>query len=91
MKTLDVYLNGTDTNPWHDYGLVQNPFPQIAEAEHVGACLRLQSLGGNPIPHDRYEEYIRERLEGFTEEFIKCCIDRFVPGKLIKFTVKWGK
>jgi hypothetical protein len=85
---LDILLNGTNENPWHTYGLTQNPFPQIAKYEWTARCLVLQSLGGDPIPN---VAYIREKLKGFTEEFINLCCDKFRPGKLVRFTVAFPK
>lgn len=89
MPTIMVHLNGTPENPFHKLGLTQNPFPQIAEHKWSGACLRMQSLGGDPIPHDTYSEYIRERLKGFSEELIGLCISRFQPGKYVTLEVSW--
>lgn len=86
MKTqlLRVVLNGTDENPWHKMGLTQNPFPQLARAETDGAVLRLQSLGGDPIPHT---DYIRERLHGFTPEFVELVCSKFKKGEIVRFLV----
>lgn len=83
---LRVALNGTDTNPWHKYNLRQNPFPQIASAETDHAMRQLNSLDGEPIkgPQD-----IRDRLEGWTDEFIEGCIERFEPGKRVRFIVEF--
>lgn len=84
---LRVVLNGTDTNPHHKWGLTQNPFPQLGMAQHDAACLRLQSLGGDPIPN---VEYIREKLKDyFTDEFIDLCCREFKPGEMVKFHVHW--
>ena len=82
-----VSLNGTATNPWRKYGLTQNPFPAVARHEYAAASLRMQSLGGDPIPHDRAEQYIRERLTGFSEEFAALCVEKFKPGEYVTFTV----
>src|SRR5689334_15285804 len=86
---IRVELNGTKVNHWHKLGLTQNPFPQIARAEYTGACIRLQSLGGDPIPEGRAAAYIRERLEGFTEEFINLCIQQYRPGAMVRFIATW--
>lgn len=84
---LQVKLNGTATNPFARYGLKQNPFPQIAEYEYSAGCLQVQKLGGEPIPHDRYEEYIRDVLSDFSEEFVNLCVSRFKPGEMVEFDV----
>ena len=89
--SLTVVLNGTDTNPYHAFNLTQNPFPQISRMENSAACLRLQSLGGDPIPHATAAQYIGERLKGFSEEFIYLVVGHFVPGKMIKFEVYWDE
>jgi len=84
---LLVELNGTSENPYHKMGLTQNPFPQTAKYELDAHCLRLQSLGGDPIPNT---DYIRERLAGgFSDEFIELCCRNFQPGKMVKFVVEW--
>lgn len=83
---IHVELNGTDKNPWHLMGLTQNPFPQEAKHEVAAHMLALQSLGGDPIPDIAY---IEKRLEGWSEEFVQMCCDRFVPGKMVKFDVRW--
>lgn len=82
--TFTVRLNGTDTNPFEKMGLTQNPFPQIAEYEFAGGCLQLQKLGGPPIPDTNY---IREVLNGFSEEFIEGCCQRFKKGEMVTFNV----
>lgn len=83
---ITVRLNGTKENPWHKYGLKQNPFPQLGKAQYDAACLRVQSLGGDPIPN---ADYIRERLAGFSKEFVAGCVERFKPGELVEFVVEW--
>jgi hypothetical protein len=84
---IRVELNGTDSNPWHIFGLTQNPIPQLGKYEYDRACLQMQKLGGPPIPHDRVEEYIRKVLKGFDEEFVKLCVDQFKPGEIVRFEV----
>jgi hypothetical protein len=83
---LIVALNGTSENPWHRIGLTQNPFPQIAKYEVAEACVRLQSLGGDPIPNVKY---IRDKLKGFSEEFIDLCCKNYRPGEFVKFDVEF--
>lgn len=80
---LRVRLNGTDKNPFHMYGLKQNPFPQIAKYEYVAHIMHLQKLGADPIPN---VEYIRKHLEGWKPEFVELCVKNFVPGKMVEFT-----
>jgi hypothetical protein len=87
VMKLVVRLNGTSENPWTPYGLTQNPFPQVAEYGFVAGCLAVQSLEGEPIPHDRAEAYIRERLKGFSDEFVDGVVKRFVPGQMVEFEV----
>jgi hypothetical protein len=86
-----VALNGTETNPWEKFGLTQNPFPQLAKYEYDAACLRLQKLGGPPIPHDKAEQYIREVLKGFSKEFIDICCMKFEPGKMVEFDIHFDE
>jgi hypothetical protein len=84
---LKVCLNGTTENPYHRFGLSQNPFPQIAKYEYTKACLQLQKLGGDPIPNERY---IRDTLAGFSNEFIELCCKQFMPGEYVTFEVEFS-
>jgi hypothetical protein len=87
--TLRVELNGTNENPWHRFALTQNPFPQIAKAEYHRQCLRVQGLGGNPIPD---VQYIRNYLRGYaSDEFIELCCANFKKGKIVRFTVTFDE
>lgn len=81
---LRVTINGTDENPWSKMGLRQNPFPQLGIAEYDRAEAMVASLDGDPV---KSEQDIRDRLKGFTEEFVQCCIDRYQPGERVQFTV----
>lgn len=85
---LNVVLNGTETNPWHELGLTQNPIPQLAKAEYNSYCLTLQKLGGDPIPDT---DYIRKVLSGWSEEFIDLCCSRFQKGKTVRFIVEFNE
>jgi hypothetical protein len=85
MKII-VHLNGTDENPWHRWGLHQNPFPQIAKHEYQAGMMRLQKLGGDPIPNT---DYIRETLKGFDPEFVDLLCKMYHPGEMVKFEVSW--
>jgi len=80
-----VRLNGTDKNPYEALGFTQNPFPQLAHYEFMGGEAALNKLGGPPIPHDTYKEYIAQVLKGFDKEFIEGVIARFKPGEMVKF------
>lgn len=84
---LQVALNGTDENPFAVYGVSQNPFPQIAKYELLTHIRNLQKLGGPPIPKDRAEQYIKEVLEGWSEEFIDLCLKHYKYGEYVKFDV----
>lgn len=85
-RKLRVCLNGTTTNPFHKFGLSQNPFPQTGRYEADRFSLVLQKLGGDPIPNTAY---IREVLQGFSDEFVDLCCARFVPGKYVEFDLSW--
>lgn len=80
--TFTVWINGTDTNPYHQYGLRQNPFPQIAKQEYCQAMMALNRLGAEPI---RDTDQIRQILTGFSPEFIEGCCKRFVKGEMVEF------
>lgn len=87
MIRLNVTLNGSMENPYHLYGLRQNPFPSEAVYEsRVAAYERILSCLLDPIK-DVAE--VRERLEDYylTEEFIAGCCERFVPGKIVHFSI----
>ena len=84
---IKVSLNGTNNNPYHKYGLRQNPFPQIAEHKYYAACMHLQALDGDPIPDT---DFIRRHLAGwFSQEFIDLCCIKFVKGEIVQFEVEW--
>jgi hypothetical protein len=85
---LTVALNGTKVNPFEKLGVRCNPFPQIADYEHSTHCLRVQELGGDPIPN---QAYIREKLKGFSPAFIDLCCQTYTKGKYVKFTVEWNE
>lgn len=83
---LTVNLNGTDTNPWHQYGLMQNPFPQIADARYEKQIRHLAKLGADPIPDTNY---IRKHLEGWSKEFVDGCCERFRKGEMVTFNIQF--
>jgi hypothetical protein len=91
MPTIVVSLNGTDQNPFNKLGLTQNPFGQVNKSETDEAERVLNSLGADPIPTENAETYIREKLQGFSPEFVDLCVKQFRPGKIVKFKVKWPK
>lgn len=79
---LRVELNGTNENRYlRLYGLTQNPFPQIAKAELMGAMKQLNSLAGEPI---KTKEEIADRLPNWSKEFVELCQSNFKVGE-------WGK
>lgn len=86
---LKVALNGTDKNPFTIYGVSQNPFPQIAKREYQARIMNMQKLGGPPIPKDNAEHYIRETLNGWSQEFIELCVSKYRPGEYVKFEVNF--
>jgi hypothetical protein len=81
---LNVTINGTDINPWHRFGLRQNPFPQIGKAEYAAGEGKLASLDGDPV---RTADDIRERLAGFDPEFVEGVIKRWQPGRRVRFKI----
>jgi hypothetical protein len=81
---LNVTINGTDMNPWHRFGLRQNPFPQIGKAEYAAGERKLASLDGDPV---RTADDIRERLAGFNPEFVEGVIQRWQPGRRVRFKI----
>jgi hypothetical protein len=81
---LNVTINGTGVNPWHRFGLRQNPFPQIGKAEYAAGERQLASLDGDPV---RTADDIRERLAGFGPEFIEGVIQRWQPGRRVRFKI----
>ena len=81
---LNVTVNGTDTNPWHRFGLRQNPFPQTGKAEYAAGERQLASLDGDPV---RTSDDIRERLAGFDPKFVEGVIRRWQPGRRVSFKV----
>ena len=81
---LNVTVNGTDMNPWHRFGLRQNPFPQTGKAEYAAGERKLASLDGDPV---RTADDIRERLAGFDPEFVEGVIQRWQPGHRVRFKI----
>jgi hypothetical protein len=81
---LNVTINGTGMNPWHRFGLRQNPFPQIGKAEYAAGERKLASLDGDPV---RSADDIRERLAGFDPEFVEGVIQRWQPGRRVRFKI----
>jgi hypothetical protein len=81
---LNVTINGTGMNPWHRFGLRQNPFPQTGKAEYAAGERKLASLDGDPV---RTADDIRERLAGFDPEFVEGVIQRWQPGRRIRFKI----
>jgi hypothetical protein len=79
-----VKLNGTETNPYHQFGLGLNPFPQLGRYEYAAQLLHLAKLGADPIPDPNY---IRRHLRGWSEEFVEVCCSRFEKGKMVEFEV----
>jgi hypothetical protein len=81
---MTVTVNGTDTNPWHRFGLRHNPFPQTGKADYAAGEQKLASLDGDPV---RTASDIRERLAGFAPEFVEGVIQRWHPGRRVRFKV----
>jgi hypothetical protein len=81
---LNVTINGTDMNPWHRFGLRQNPFLQTGKAEYAAGERQLASLDGDPV---RTADDIRQRLAGFGPEFIEGVIQRWQPGRRVRFKI----
>jgi hypothetical protein len=86
MPEMTITLNGTDTNPWHRWGLKLNPFPQLAKAEYAEAELMVASLDGDPI---KDADDIRQRLAGCDPKFIEGVVARFKPGQRVRFTISF--
>jgi hypothetical protein len=81
---LTVTINGTGTNPWHRFGLRQNPFPQTGKAEYAAGERKLASLDGDPV---RTADDIRERLAGFDPAFVEGVIQLWQPGRRVRFKI----
>jgi hypothetical protein len=86
MDRIELYvtINGTGMNPWHRFGLRQNPFPQIGKAEYAAGERQLASLDGDPV---RTADDIRGRLAGFEPEFVEGVIRRWQPGRRVRFKI----
>lgn len=89
IQSVSFTLNGTDTNPWHRMGLKQNPFPQVGLSEYDAGCRSLNKLGGDPIPPERAEAYIRETLLGFQPAFVDQVVDSYVAGEIVQITFQF--
>lgn len=87
MKVV-VVLNGTDHVPGHQWGLDGNPFPAIPDASprfHAANAL-LHDLDAHPI---RDVGDLVGRLAGCSDEFIKGCCQRYVPGRRVRFVIEF--
>jgi hypothetical protein len=84
---IKITINGTDTNPHLRYGLIQNPFPQIAKAEYNWLDTAINSLAGDPV---KDVADIRRRLRGCSEEFINLVCNKYVPGEKVTFYCALG-
>lgn len=84
--TMTVTINGTDSNRWNRLGMTQNPFPQLGKSEYDIGEMQIASLDADPVtgPDD-----IRQRLRGFSDEFIEGCISRYTPGERVRFTISF--
>lgn len=85
--TYTVRLNGTDENPYEKWGLRANPFPQIGKAEWAVHERTLNMLAAEPIPD---VEFLRQRLAGFSKEFVELCCGQFRKGEIVTFDVSWS-
>lgn len=85
MPTLKVTLNCTSENRYLKlYEVGQNPFPQILRAELMPAMNQLNSLAGDPLTSLKD---IKERLPGWSKEFVELCMKNFKPGEWVIFRV----
>lgn len=83
-----VRLNGTSVNPFRNWGLERNPFPQIGKSEyaHVDYCLSV--LGATPMPTE--DDLFRVLKElGATPEFTALCAAHYERGKVAQFLVEF--
>lgn len=83
---VTVRLNGTDENPYHRWGLTQNPFPQIARTEYAALDRLLNNLAAEPI---RDEAHLRERMRGADQAFVDECCRRFRKGAIAEFVLEF--
>ena len=83
-RILQIVLNGTNENLWKQYGKTFNDTAQIGGI-YRDICLRIQELGGEPIPNT---EYIRNKLVGFHPGFVEYICSRFEKGKIVRFTLE---
>lgn len=81
-----VTLNGTDKNPFAQYGLTQNPFSQHPKYEYAQLNNVLNNLAAEPI-NDLDD--LRRRLRGASEEFVNLCCLQFRKGETVKFQVSF--
>jgi hypothetical protein len=86
--SVTVSINGTEENPFAKWGLLCNPFPQIAEAEFVAGCMQLNKLAAGPV---RSVEQIREILTGFSVEFVELACEKYKPGERVTYVVDFPR
>lgn len=83
-----VIINGTDVNPWAQFGLTRNPFPQLGVGELTRGEMQVASLDGDPVTS---ADDIRTRLAGFAPEFVRLCVDNWRRGHRVGFTVTFPR
>lgn len=86
--SVTVSINGTDENPFARWGLRCNPFPQIAEAEFVTGCMRLNELAAGPV---RSTGQIRQILAGFSAEFVELACEKYKPSERVTYVVEFPR
>jgi hypothetical protein len=83
---ITVRINGADENPWGCYGLKINPFPQTSIRGLQAASKKLARLDDEPVSS---AADIRKRLRGCSDELIDLCVQQWMPGQRVEFTIKF--
>lgn len=90
---ITIRINGTDTNPWHRFGLTRNPFPQVGLREWDSFDRFLAELGAKPMPTtealnkflaEARELAIPHRRDDF-DRFCEVVRMHYVPGDIASF------
>jgi hypothetical protein len=81
-----VVLNGTTANPYQALGLARNPFPASPRSEHARNNDTLSDLATRCIVNTAD---LRERLRGWSPEFVALCVAQYRKGQVIRFRVSY--
>lgn len=83
---VTVTLNGTGVNPFLEWGLRRNPFPQIGRAEYDHVDRQINELAATPMADaEALRAWLTERR--MDPKFIDLCCSLYKPGETVRFRI----